>query len=389
MARYTVERACGHEETVVLFGKMKDREWRLEKVEPSKLCSECWQKEVERKREEETKKAAEEAKESGLPELTGSEKQVAWAERIRIQLLSGLEELAARMAERPENMKKVGITLEQVDEAMKAIQQKTSASWWIDHRDAGAYNLAEIMLKELKAIAASESKPPKDLVADANAESTVRPERPITETPAEIRTIGNIIEIIFPEKRDDFRELVKEKLHMEWCGTRWQRALIAKNGTPQDRAAEAGHRLLAAGFVIRIFDSELREKAIRGDYEPEYTRWVQRRIKGEYEGWFAINWGRDEDFYNVAKKISGARWSKPSVVVPPANFEEVLDFAKMYDFKISELAQEAIEQAMRIRDAALTVRVNMPAERSRVIVSSMPPVLDVPAEVGIADEFRD
>lgn len=390
MAKYTVIRACGHKETIALFGPNKQREWRLENIEPTKLCAECWQKDVERKREEETKKAAEEAKDSGLPELVGTEKQIAWAERIRIQLLSTLEEFYVKISEAgEETLKRHGLMLEKIDEAMKFIQQKSSASWWIDHRDAGVYELSKILKEELDKVMSSESKPPQDAVMEASAEATVRPENPVTETPAEIRIVGETVEIIFPEKRDDFRELVKEKLHMEWFGSSWKRKIINKNGAPQDRAAEAGHRLLATGFVIRIFDTELREKAIRGEYEPECTRWVQKRTTGDYKGWLAINWERNEDFYNAAKRISGARWSRPSVVVPPANFEEVLDFAKMYGFKVSEMAQEAIEQARRIKDAALTVRVELPAEPSKELATGKPPVLDVPQEVGIADEFRD
>lgn len=388
MAQYVVTRICGHEETVALFGKHRDREWRLSAVEPQKLCHECWQKEVEKKRAEETRLAAEEAKESGLPAMVGTEKQVAWAERIRLQMLGGMEELITRAQNQREAMAKLGLSAENIDAAMKAIQQKTSASWWIDHRDAGAYELAKILQKELDAVLAAESAPPEDVIADAGAEVTVRPEKPVTETAAEIRAVGDMIEVIFPEKRDDFRELVKEKLKMEWAG-KWVRKLIKKNGAPADRAAEAGYRLLAAGFVVRIFDEEIRRKAIAGEYKPEYTRWVQLRTEGGYKGWFAINWGRDEDFYKAAKKISGAMYSKPSVIVPPANFEEVLDFAQMYGFKVSDMAQEAAETARRAKEATLTVKVSPPLEQPKVIATSKPLKLEVPAEVVIADEFKD
>ena len=87
MAKYTVTRACGHDEVVVLFGKGRDREWRLENVEPSKLCTECYQVELARQREKENQEAAEAAKEMSLPELTGSEKQVTWAETLRLTFL--------------------------------------------------------------------------------------------------------------------------------------------------------------------------------------------------------------------------------------------------------------------------------------------------------------
>jgi hypothetical protein len=239
VAKYTVVRACGHEETVALFGKVKLREWRLENVEPHKLCSECWQKEVKQKRAAETRKAAEEAMDSGLPELIGSEKQIAWAERIRMQLLSALEEFYIKIIEAgEETLKKHDLTLEKIDMAVKNIQQKTSASWWIDHRDAGTYELARIIQEEIKAVMTSESKPPKEVMLEAAAEATVRPENPITETPAEIRVVGEMVEIIFPEKRDDFRKLVKEKLNMKWSGSLWCRKVIKKNGTPQDRQSK-------------------------------------------------------------------------------------------------------------------------------------------------------
>jgi hypothetical protein len=43
MAKYDVIRICGHIEVVQLIGKMSVREWRLENVEPNKLCFECWE----------------------------------------------------------------------------------------------------------------------------------------------------------------------------------------------------------------------------------------------------------------------------------------------------------------------------------------------------------
>lgn len=270
-------------------------------------------------------------------------------------------------------------------------RSRTSARWWIDNRFAEGYkDLLRILDAELLEKKREEAKPPAEVVADAKAEATVRPENPKTETVAEIRAMESAVEISFPEKRDDFRELVKEKLHMKWKDGCWKRSLSTKNGTPEDRAAEAGHLLLAAGFPIRIFDAGIREKAINGTYDPECTRWVMvRKEDADHGGWFAIVWGRDEDFYGAAKKIRGARYSRPHVVVPPEQFEEVLDFAKMYGFKVSSWAQETAETARIARDAALTVSVEPPKEPEKVSVSGRPPTLEVPTEVGIADEFAD
>lgn len=379
MAKYTVTRACGHEETVVLFGKGKDREWRLENVEPQKLCSECWQAELTRQREEEYQKAVQEAQDSGLPELTGTEKQIAWAERVRISLLEKVEELLDKM------LKSENPNLENIELARKAIQAKTSASWWIDHRDSHPYQMLEDVAAE---IIDAKQQPPQAVVQDAKIEATVRPETTITETVAEIKPLDNAVEISFPERRDDFRELVKG-MGYRWTDGCWMRKLVAKNGTPADRAADTGHRLLAAGFSIRIYDGTIRAKAIAGDYEPECTRWVLAVIKGKNVGWLAINWKRPDDFYKAAKRIKGARWSKPSVVVPVENYEEVLDFVQMYGFQVSPAAQDAIEAARIVRENTLTVSVNQPAKQGSVIVSGVPPVLEVPQEVEIDAELCD
>ncbi len=380
MAKYTVTRACGHEETVVLFGKLKDREWRLENVEPQKLCNECYQAELARRREESNREAAEVAKEQGLPALTGTEKQIPWAETIRQQMLADIDEFIYKYVkiEHRNDSKLL--------EAVEHIRNKTEARWWIDNRGMNMpHELRHLLENAAKEV---EKKKIQPVIAEAKIEATVRPENPKTETVAEIRVLDEALEISFPERRDDFREVVRG-MGFKWESSCWRRKLTAKNGTPQDRAAETGHRLLAAGFPIRIYDESIREKAISGDYELECTRWVQLRTGEKYNGWLAINWDRADDFYKAAKRIAGARWSSPSMVVPPENFEEVLDFAQMYGFKVSQAAQEAIDAARMARENTLVAKVSAPSSRDKMVADGRPPVLEVPAEVGIADEFKD
>lgn len=385
MAKYSVTRACGHEETVVLFGKIKNREWRLENVEPQKLCSECYHAELKRRHEEENREAAEAAREMGLPSLTGTEKQVAWAESIRQQLLADIDEFIYRQvkAEHRNDPKLL--------EAVEKIRSKTEARWWIDHRGMNmAWELRHLLEEAAKEVKEEKLQPPPEVVAEARVEATIRPEEPVTETVAEIRALDDAVEIDFPERRDDFWEIVKKQLKMEWTGKFWRRKLNNKNGTPIDRVAEAGHRLLAAGFPIRIYDAELRRKAVAGEYESECTRWIAVRIKGDYIGWFAISWDRDrEDFYKVARAIGGSRWDKPSVVVPPEKFEEVLDFAQMYGFKLSDDARELAEAARVAKEKTLVAKVEPPSEQAKAVVDRKPPILEVPQKVDIADEFID
>jgi hypothetical protein len=379
MAKYDVERACGHTETVDLYGPRKNREWRIENVEAEKLCRECYLAKLAEERELANKQAAEEAQAQGLPKLEGTEKQVAWAETIRQEVLAAIDEFIVEdEAEDP-----------RVIELISHIKSKVSASWWIDHRETSNYRirrLLEAAIDEVNTLKL-ESHP---AAQDAKAEATVRPENPVTETVAEIRIQGNVVEVSFPERRDDFREIVKRKLNMEWMrgSQSWQRTISLADGTPADRAAEAGHRLLAAGFCIRIYDPELRKKAIDGNYEPESTRWIFRRTGGDYDGWFSLSWNRGEDYYGVAKRLPGSRWDKPNVVVPPEQFEEVLDFADMYGFSLSPGAEELVAQARQIKERALVADVEA-SDDMKVIVGTTPSVLEVPQEVEIVEELRD
>lgn len=384
MAKYTVTRLCGHEETVNLIGKIKDREWRLDRVESSKLCSECYQIDLQRRREEANREAAEVAKDNNIPTLTGTEKQIPWAETIRIELIARMEEII--YDKRYGN--DVGPYLQDAIEYLKA--NRTSAHWWIDHRFIvrDSDSIVALLNDAIKQIKYEEIMPPKELVKDILAESTVRPESPKTETVAEIRILDDILEIRFPEKRDSFREIVKSDLKMVWSDG-WKRRINFKNGTIEDRAAEAGNRLLHAGFPIRIFDAVIREKAISADYKIECTRWITARIEGNYKGWLSISWSRDEDLYRKAKNVTGAKYDKPNVVVSPEHFAEVLDFAEMYKFEISDGAMKIIAVAEEVRDNSIIGIAAEPKEKDYAIVQDKPPVLEIPTEVDVADEFKD
>jgi hypothetical protein len=384
VAKYTVTRACGHEETVVLFGKTKDRDWRLENVEPQKLCSECYAKQLAEQREKENAEAAEAAKEMNLPELTGSEKQIAWAETIRQKMLVSIDEfifksVKAEMRNDP-----------QLQAAVQCIRNKAESRWWIDHRYINMpYEFRQLLEEAAKEAKEERMQAPAEVIADAKIEATIRPESPVTETVAEIRALENSIEIVFPEKRDDFRQLVKQELKVKWDSGKWVRKLHPQNGTPGDRATEAGHRLLAAGFIVRLYDEDIRRRAIAGEYDPECTRWVQARTGGKYKDWFYISWDRQDDFYKAARRLPGSRYDSPGVAVPPEQFAEVLDFAEMYGFKVSTVAMSIAEAARQAKDAALVAQVDAPAVRVVMVARDKPPLLNVPVDVSIADEFRE
>lgn len=125
MAKYEINFACGHTEIRDLFGKHIDLERKIEYFERNGVCSECWekQKEAERQAEiEKAKKSAEEFEASNIMvELTGSEKQVAWAKSIRAEFLKKANKLKSAAINNT------------VIELIDVVISISSAKWWIEN----------------------------------------------------------------------------------------------------------------------------------------------------------------------------------------------------------------------------------------------------------------
>lgn len=106
MAKYQVTFSCGHTSTVELVGKTSERERRILWYEQSGICPDCY------KAQQEAKRTAAIDVCKDLPQLVGSPKQIAWAEKIRAEKYNMF------------NGKDFDI-----------VSGETSAVWWIEHRD--------------------------------------------------------------------------------------------------------------------------------------------------------------------------------------------------------------------------------------------------------------
>lgn len=127
MATYTVDHSCGHQEDHYVTGPKQSQQAERLKV---RICGDCWKQQTAGDQVARTKAAhvaAELAATEGLPPLTGSQKQIAWAERIRRGTI-----LAARQSA------PAGTPGDLLDRAMEVyrgiISRPTKAAWWIDHR---------------------------------------------------------------------------------------------------------------------------------------------------------------------------------------------------------------------------------------------------------------
>lgn len=116
--RYHIVYKCGHEENVNLNGRQNSQsyaDWLAAGV-----CKECYQAQKLAER-----KAYNEAE--GLPELTGTERQVAWADKIRYELHRKIK-----------NVLNVYYEDEGKSEFMDWLKGQSEAKFWIDNRDKDA-----------------------------------------------------------------------------------------------------------------------------------------------------------------------------------------------------------------------------------------------------------
>lgn len=188
----------------------------------------------------------------------------------------------------------------------------------------------------------------------------IRPERIRSRTIARIMaTDEGLIQIQFPEKRDDFRNVVYPLGYTwnEWC---WQRKVSADVAC--DRVAEVAHNLLLKGFVVQVDHSEIRDRAITGLYEPEAFRMVKVTNSGVYKDWFVFEYPRSDDFYEDLMNLTGAKYVDKRVKVPQEHFAEVEDFAGENEFQFSTKAREVLENTKAMWESALLV---LPKQKKR------------------------
>jgi hypothetical protein len=266
-----------------------------------------------------------------MPELTGSEAQIKWAEAIRDSLIEQItiERVKPNLVE---------LSLQVIRDY---INSHTSAAYWIEHRYGHKVKIIDLIEK---ARATGEHIVTEKIKQTAAAEATITPENVMKPGVVEISVSEDKISARYV-KDDDFRTTVK-KLGYTWNGENvaWEREIDKFSGPIVDRAAELGNKLLNLGFSVRIWDDEIRNKAIAADFSPEQDRWVKLRLSGDYKGWLSISWyDRDDKIYNAARAIKGSRWDQGCVVVKIDYADMVEDFAELYGFSFSDAARQAID----------------------------------------------
>lgn len=125
-SKFKGQYTCGHEGIITgIYGKTNERMGKAEYIFSTNQCPEC-QKKAQEAHIEKKAKEAKEASEN-MPKLKGSEKQVKWANQIRLEKIKEIKE----------DMK-INLTDMTEENLNWMIQNITSASWYIDVRGKDA-----------------------------------------------------------------------------------------------------------------------------------------------------------------------------------------------------------------------------------------------------------
>ncbi|MFD1674305.1 hypothetical protein [Alicyclobacillus fodiniaquatilis] len=120
MAKYYPTFSCWHQDEVVLFGPEKERDRKLQWFRESGLCPQCYK----------AKQVAEvERGSEGLPPLSETDKQIQWAEKIRVDVIGYVKNKISKASNT--EAQKEGFT----KIFLELCDSKTEAKWWIDNRD--------------------------------------------------------------------------------------------------------------------------------------------------------------------------------------------------------------------------------------------------------------
>ena len=113
---YTIHHTCGHEERQQIYGHDRDRQRKIEWLE-GRPCDDC-------RRKQQLNQAKEVTADLGLPELKGTEKQLAWAEQLRAEVWTEIEQARATKKDLPK----------EIDDWIQWLFAHDQAHWWIDQR---------------------------------------------------------------------------------------------------------------------------------------------------------------------------------------------------------------------------------------------------------------
>jgi hypothetical protein len=214
----------------------------------------------------------------------------------------------------------------------------------------------------------------------------LEPTKIITETIVHISSNNSkYLSVYFPEYLDTFRIAIKN-LGYYWDKPVWKKDINNFTGSMEDRYIELCVKLLSKGYIISIDRADLQEKIINKDFIKEQTRWIFRHTHNncKFDGWFAFKWSRNDDFYSIVKRLKCTKYCSPSVVVPPEQYNLVLDFSEQHHFSLSEKASKIISE--QENNKKQRIRVEFDINQNSIKNNEK---IEKNTTYSILDEFKD
>jgi hypothetical protein len=382
MAWYYGEFRCGHEGRVNIIGPVKNRQY-IADGKFDNLCEECAKEAFLRKVEKENAAAVEKSKEMELPALSGSEKQVIWANTLRQKWIDYIdnkiiyldsENKNFRVFENEmsgfSNMKQIS-SVELVD---FIINNYISAKWYIDNRSLQTIVVLGMFYK-LYIQSKLENEIEKEIENEINEELTIHPENEISHNVVEIEAIdnNNCIRVLFEYDKNAV-DLVKMLDGYKWSGSSWRKELEPLNNDILDRAAEVGNHFLKNGYPIKIDNIIAKDMAINANFKLEFKRWIKFNTK---ENSFMLS------NYEKSRKLPTQKYVNGKTHINLSAWKEVKDFADMFGYKFSPMAIEAIE---KYKDSFKVEKILSSKNRDKEL-NKLEEILN--SNVDILDDLKD
>ena len=225
--------------------------------------------------------------------------------------------------------------------------------------------IAKAIRTVVKAKAVKENR---NVTVEIAKEVTLAPEKKTTDALAEVTYTDDRVDVSSP-KDHTVMQAVKAA-GFRWTGSTWEMQITVTTGSAVDRAAEIANKLLAAGVQVRV-PVEIQKVAVEGNYTPRCTRWVIR-ITNDAEHVYVL-WGRNENWYEKVKCISGAKWMHDLhyMCIPTSSADEVEEFAKLNGFQIS---------------AGAKLLINNYREKVKIVIPATAPIEETQSEAnGLKD----
>lgn len=363
MARTTAVctcRVCGKEFEKDMYGSNRrdaDRkaEWAAEYFD---LCEVCYKEEQERKAKEALEKMKEDQKKLGFADLEGAEWQIEKAVKIRQHIIEGTDWKWCNKGKitelNPENSIRDALS---TITAILYIKSERNAAKWVA---MGEEHISIASLeRKFREVIPNYQFEDGELIVTQKAKPQAEPkqEPKIEELPFTLEAedaIDVTCTIIIKSdkiavKTSGYSKTITDLMHAEkysWDRANYYWSRSALEEEKEDMVCEIGAKLNAKHITCTYPNKTIADKAISGDYKAENKRWIYAKTNGGVRtGYLMIEFEDNEEIRKAVSTLKGAKYSYYEWTVNAKNWREIRDFAKIYNFNLTQGTEEELKKA--------------------------------------------